>query len=694
MTKILALTAGFILLISSAFMIGGGDEEMKNKILMNLLMGRLEELHYQPQELDNEFSELAFDEFLNRMDFSKRFFTQQDLDKFDKYRTKIDDMIEAEEYTFFDIAVEAFSKRLEETEGYYKEFLAEPFDFTIEEEVELDYDKLKHAKDSEELKERWRKMLKYQTLTRLVDKLNAQDEAKENNDDSVEIKDFATLEVEAREKVMKNYDTWIKRLKREEKKDRISTYINSIVNIYDTHTGYFPPKDKEDFDIRLSGKLEGIGASLQEKDGFIQVVRIVPGSPCYMQGDLEVDDKILKVGQGAEEPTDIVDMLLGDAVQLIRGDKGTEVRLTVKKPDGSVNVIPIVRDVVLLEETYAKSALMQENGQSIGYIKLPKFYADFKNPKGRQCGKDVGIELEKLKEEGAKGVILDLRSNGGGSLQDVVNMVGHFVDKGPVVQIKARNSVPYVLKDKASGTVFDGPLVVLVNSFSASASEILAAAIQDYGRGVVIGSNTTYGKGTVQRFYNLDEFVNDDYEDFLPMGALKMTTQKFYRINGKATQHKGVVPDIILPDAYTYIETGEKEQEFAMAWDEIAPVDYDEMDLNVNALKRKSEERTSQNDIFVKLDEDAKRRKRNRDLTTHNLELDVYKSEQCQRKEESEKYKKMYDVKLDFDVTALEADLLTIADDTVKQKTNKDWIEKLEKDVYIEEAMNVIADML
>ncbi len=669
--------------------------EKKNQLLMKLVMRQLSDLHYSPKDLNDELSENVYNEYLKRQDYSKRFFTQEDVDKLEKYKLELDDQIKVNNYKFYDLAVELYNERLKNTESFYKEYLATPFDFTVDEKLEYDAKKRDYTANKEELKDRWRKLLKYQVLVRLSDKLKEQEKAIADNDTSVTIKEFALLEEESRERVMKNYDNWFKRLNRQTEKDQVTTFVNAIVNVFDPHTGYFPPKDKADFDIKLSGKLKGIGATLQEKDGLIKVVKIVPGSPCYRQGELEVDDLIMKVGQGDEEPVDITDMPLDEAVQLIRGEIGTIVKLTVKKVDGSTKVIPISRDIVLLEDTYAKSAIIEKDESKIGYIKLPKFYADFKDKKGRQCGRDVGVELEKLNEEGVEGVILDLRGNGGGSLQDVVNMVGHFIDEGPVVQIKRRSKGNYVLKDEVPGVVYDGPFVVLVNSFSASASEILAAAIQDYDRGIIIGSNSTYGKGTVQRFYDLDQYLKGDFAEFRPMGAIKLTTQKFYRINGQTTQHMGVVPDIVLPDSYSYINTGEKEQDHVIPWDEIEAVDYKKVkNKKLNKIISKSKERIKKNETFEKINEDALRRKRNKDQTTFSLNLEEYRAFKKSVEEESEKYKDIYKEQREIELALLEEDALKFADDTLKQKDNEKWLEKLEQDVYLDEAANVVVDMI
>ncbi len=694
--KFLILTTGILFAFIAGAAIFTDSDVKKNKVLMELIMASLDKQHFNPQDMDDKWSTTVFDEFVTRLDFSKRFFLQEDLEQFQAYQKEIDDMVEDKDYALLETATDVLESRIAECEDFYLDLLAEPFDFSKQEEIELDKDKIEYAKDEAERKERWRKILKHQTLIRLVDKMEEQEKAKEENDTTVTMKAFEELEIESREKVQKNYEKWFKRLSKANDKDRLATYINAIVNTYDNHSGYFPPKDKEDFDIRLSGKLEGIGATLQEDDGYIKVVRIVAGSACYRQGELEVDDKILKVAQGAEEPVDIVDMRLDEAVRLIRGKKGTEVRLTVKKLDGTSKVIPIIRDIVVLEETYAKSAIIEEQGKKVGYIKLPKFYADFNSKEGRNCSDDVRKEIVKLKEEKVEGVILDLRGNGGGSLRDVVDMTGMFIDEGPVVQIKARTGKPYVLEDEEPGVFYKDPLIILVNSFSASASEIMAAAIQDYGRGVIIGSTRTYGKGTVQRFYDLDKYIVSDENGIKPLGSLKITTQKFFRIDGRATQLKGVEPDIVLPDGYTYIETGEKEKDFAMPWNEIEAVPYETWNKlpDLYKLQGKSTKRVESNPTFTLIDENAQRRKRNKDITNYNLEFDSFKTAHCQRQEEAEKYKDLQDEALDFKAISLEVDLAEIADDTIKQRTNTEWLEKLEKDAYLEEAMNVMKDML
>ena len=347
------------------------------------------------------------------------------------------------------------------------------------------------------------------------------------------------MEAEARKRVLKYYDEQFEDLNDTDTNERLATYANTIANTYDPHTEYFAPKAKEDFDYEMTGRFEGIGATLREKEGLIYVDDIMPGSASARQGDLKKGDALLRVAQGAAEPVSIEGWRTTKAVTLIRGKKGSEVRLTVKKPDGSTKIIPIIRDVVVVDEKYAQSSVITDKGQKIGYLRLPGFYADFNDNGGRSSSDDVKKELAKLNAEGVKGVVLDLRFNGGGSLTDAVSMAGLFMESGPMVQVRDGQGRTQVLTDNDPRVQYSGPLVVLVNKFSASASEILAAAVQDYRRGVVMGSTSTYGKGTVQRIFDLDEALPNELNSIKPIGSLKLTTQKFYRVNGGSSHFSG-----------------------------------------------------------------------------------------------------------------------------------------------------------
>ena len=698
------------------------DIEEKDNLLLQTLLGGIQQLHFSPNEVDNDFSKQVFDLYLERLDSGRRWLTASELEMLKAYEMQIDDAVTNPNYEFFEKSVQLKKAGLARAEGYYKEILKAPFDFSKTEEIELDGDKKAFAKDEAQLKEYWRKSLKYDVMTRLATKLDQQEEAKNNEIDKMdsdgEAKSEASLkeemekrekllgmskedfESEAREKTMERYDDWFERLNQERRSDYMSNYLNAITNVFDPHTSYYLPKDKENFDINMSGTLEGIGARLQTGDEYTKVVSIIPGGPAWKGKELEVEDLIMKVTQGddsEEEPLDVTGLRIDDVVAKIRGKKGTEVILTVKRVDGSVKDISIVRDVVILDEGYAKSATLNYTDvvDNIGYIKLPRFYADFNRRGGRSCAVDVAKEVEKLNAQNVNGIILDLRNNGGGSLRDVVTMSGLFIEEGPIVQVKARDRKPEVLTDDDSSVQYDGPLIVMVNEFSASASEILAAALQDYGRAVIVGSNNTFGKGTVQRFFDLDSAIRGN-EELKPLGEVKMTIQKFFRINGGSTQLKGVTPDIILPDNFTYIPTGEQDNEYAMEWTEIPAVDFEQnvrsVD-NMDQLVAMSKKRVASSKVFQKVDANAKRLKAQRDDTNSTLGIKEYIKELDMLEKEAEVYEDIFTPIDALEVGNLAVDLDEINIDDSKKARNEDWLKSIKKDAYIQEALHIIKDM-
>lgn len=670
------------------------NQSDKESAIDEALIQYLNTVHYSPKEVNDDFSEKVFKLYTQRLDYNKKFLTQADIDELKKYEHSIDEDINTGRFAFFDKSMEIIDKRVDEAKTYYTDILSRPFDFSKDETVQLDPEKLSFAKDKDDLKEAWRKSLKYSTLAKVAEMMNSQEKAKEKSD-TVKIKTKDELEIEARKKILKNNDDYFKRLKEVDRNDRMAIYFNAIAGIYDPHTEFFPPKEKANFDISMSGQLEGIGAQLQQKDGMTKVSSIVPGSASYKQGQLKPGDIIIKVAQGSGEPVDITDMRLDDAVQLIRGKKGTEVRLTVKKADASIIVIPLIRDIVVIEDAYAQSAIL--NGKKkIGYIKLPTFYADFTGNGGRSCSKDVKKELQKLNDEKVDGIILDLRYNGGGSLPDVVDMAGLFIDKGPIVQVKQKIGAAQVLEDKDPAIVYNGPLTVMVNSNSASASEIMAAAIQDYKRGLIVGTSpASFGKGTVQRFYNLDDALPPAYASIKPLGEVKITMQKFYRINGGATQLKGVIPDIILPDPYYLLDQGEKEQDYPMTWDEIAPAQYKAFkpSYSLDKLKSNSEERVKNNPGFTILSDAAKRLKKQKDNTLVSLNYDKYVAEQKQYKEEAKKLEELDKEIPGIDVEPLKVDVTASASDTSKASKTKEWFKSIKKDIYLNETIAIMNEM-
>lgn len=669
----------------------------KEQAILDIMIRVLNNAHYSPVKINDEYSHKVFDTYLERMDFSRKILLQSDIDELKgKYYDAIDDQVKAQTFEFFNRSAEIAVQRVAEDRKYYTEILSKPFDFSTKETVELDPEKQGYAKDATQMKEIWRKYLKYQVMVRFVDMKKDMEKAIADKKPDAKEKADTTLEREAREKVLKTQNDIFDRLAKVDRDDRMASYLNVVTGIYDPHTEFFPPADKANFDISMSGQLEGIGATLQEKDNYIKVASIVPGSPCWKQGQLKVGDLITKVAQGDGEPVDIVGMRVDDAVKLIRGKKGTEVRLTVKKPDGSSIIIPIVRDVVILEETFAQSAIIDQQ-KKIGYIRLPSFYADKSKDKrsGHTCSEDIRKELEKLKDEKVTGIILDLRDNGGGYLDEVIKMMGLFIEKGPVVQVKTRLQGVNVYEDPDNGNVvYDGPLVVLINENSASASEILAAAIQDYHRGLVVGSSaSSFGKGTVQNFYDLDNQMSGG-DDMKPLGSLKLTIQKFYRVNGGSTQLKGVTPDIQLPGYYSFDEQGEKDLDYPMEWDQIPSASYDmwKKAPDYDKLKKASAARVAASPYFTLISTKSQQLKREKDDTDESLYLPDYQSSKTKIEEENKQFKPLEDPIKGMNVLMLDVDKKALNGDTAKTARKTDFIDKLKKDPYVSEAAFIIKD--
>lgn len=691
----------------------------KDRLLIELLTFVIEKGHYDPAKIDDTFSKAVYKNYMEAIDPSKRFFLQSDIDEFSKYQTLLDDQINARDLTFFDLTYNRLIQRIGESKKFYKEILDKPFDYKKNETMNTDYEKHSYAKNSTELKDRWYKQIKLSTLSSLTNKLEIQEgkDVSDNMDDledqtisntkkaedikkkqekekaEIENKPFDVLEKETRESQMKSLDEFFGFMTELERSDYFSVYINSIASQFDPHTSYFAPDDKERFDVSMSGKLEGIGARLQKKNDFTEISELISGGPAWRGKELEPGDAVLKVAQGAAEPVDVVGMRLDDVVKKIKGPKGTEVRLTVKKTDGTIKVISIIRDEVEIEETYARSSIVEKNGKKYGIIYLPKFYIDFENKDSRDAAKDIALEVERMKQTGVDGIVMDVRDNGGGSLKTVVDIAGLFIEKGPIVQIKSAGRKKEILSDNDPRIQYDGPLVVMVNGFSASASEILAAAIQDYKRGVIIGSSQTYGKGTVQNVIDLNQFIRgNSYGD---LGALKTTTQKFYRINGGSTQLNGVSSDVALPDRYSYLKMGERDIDNAMKWDKIDPADYKKWDRqpNLDLAIERSKRRMEQNPQFALIEENAQWIKQRQDENDFSLNIDKFRQEQTALEEKAKKYKTISKYKNDLKFASLPYENEIIKNDELLKEKRDRWHENLSKDVYVEEALNVLDDL-
>lgn len=664
----------------------------KEKLILQVVSYVLERGHYAPKDIDDTFSEAIFNNFLDATDPYKRFLTEEDIAELSVYKNQIDDQIKQSDLTFFDKFYAVLNKRIEESKGYYKEILSKPFDFSKDEVYLSDYEKMGFAKNKIELKDRWRQQLKFSTLSSYYDLIEDQKTDFEK-DKSQETKSNEELEKQAREKVLKNTDEFFDSTDEIVRDDWFYVYVNLIAEAFDPHTNYLSPQGKDLFDTDMSGKYFGIGARLQKKDGNVNIVELISGGPAWRNQELEVGDVILKVAQGDEEPVSILGMRLDDAIKLIKGPEDTEVRLTVRRIDGSQKVISIIREEIEIEETYVKSSIIQDEETKYGIINLPKFYVDFDDPKGRTAAKDVKAELERFKKEGVEGLIIDLRGNGGGSLQTVVEMAGLFIENGPIVQVKDAGKRKNVLEDKDKGITWDGPLVIMVNELSASASEILAAAMQDYKRAVIIGSKQTYGKGTVQQVYGLQDILNDTSVG--DIGALKMTIQKFYRVNGGSTQLEGVKSDIVIPDRYSYFEIGEKDMENPLQWDKIDSADYKPWNKfgDINQIVAKSKNRIADNPDFKFLDEQAKYFKSQRDDNEIPLNFDAYNAKIDSNKEAINRFKALEDYRSGLTFSSLPYELQLFEKDSTLLEKRKRWHQSLTKDIYVAEAVNVLKDL-
>ncbi|WP_298901510.1 carboxy terminal-processing peptidase [uncultured Psychroserpens sp.] len=681
------------------------DDPNKDKLLIQLITYVLENGHFDPQDLNDSFSEEVFNDYLEQLDPFKRYFYASDIEEFEAYKDQLDDQIKAYDISFFNLTHERLLKRIEESKDMYKDVLSEPFDFSKAEEFSTDYAKLSYAASKKEMKERWRRQLKFSTIANYDDLLTDQENARKQNlpneenseakaEKSIVDKSKSELEFDAREATLRSLDELYDFIEDRQRKDWFAVYINAIVEEFDPHTFYFAPEDKDRFDVAMSGNFEGIGARLQKKMDAILVNEIISGGPAWRQNELEVGDQILKVRQEDEdEGINIVGMRLDDAIKFIKGPKGTEVTLTLKKVDGTVEDITIKRDIVELEETYAKSSTVIKDDKKFGVINLPKFYVDFEDYNKRNAASDIKLEIERLKAEGVEGLVLDLRNNGGGSLQTVVDMGGLFIDEGPIVQVKTAGEPKEVLKDRDKSIVWDGPLVILVNELSASASEILAAAMQDYKRAIVIGSKQTYGKGTVQNVLDLNRIVRQNSNG--DMGALKFTTQKFYRINGGSTQLEGVKSDVVVPDRYSYIDIGEKDQENPLEWDRIDAVDYNLWGsyYDYDTTIAKSKERMANNEQLKLIDANAQWVKKIRDREMYSLNYDDYKRALDMNEQESKRFEKLSDYKTNLTFQSLPYEVKLMNKDSILKEKRERWHTSLSKDVYIEEALNVLNDL-
>jgi carboxyl-terminal processing protease len=687
------LIAGIFLAVQTMGTTNNNPPSKYEKILQ--MVGEiLTQGHFSPKDINDDFSKKVFEKYFEELDPDKNIFFQEDLGSLKKYATRIDDEIKGAPVQFFLEVSKIFNKRIEESSLIYKDILAKPFDFSVNETVVNDPDRKKFPGSEAERKDLWRKQLKYMVLQRFVDLQDARTANK--GKEGFVVKTDTELEQEARDKVKSSMDRVFERYRvKFDDDEKFSLFVNTITAMMDPHTEFMPPVDKRSFNEELSGSFDGIGAQLTQEEGNIKIASVLPGGPAQKSNEVEVGDIVVRVGQGSETPVEVAGYDVTDAVKIIRGKKGTEVRLTLRKKDGALKTISLIRDKIVQDERYVRSAIINQGNSKIGYIFLPSFYANFDDPSDpHRSSVDVAVEVKKLKEEKVDGIVIDLRNNGGGALVDVIQIAGLFIDQGPIVQVKGREKQSEVMRDDRGGVLYDGPLAVMVNEFSASASEIFAAAIQDYGRGVIIGSTSTYGKGTVQRSFGLDpeNFMAANSE----LGSLKLTQQKYYRINGGSVQLKGVIPDIVVPDYYEYLKFRERDSWNALPYDEINKANYSlwQPGFSLQTVKNLANARISSDSVFqmIKKETDL--------LAKHNdkeypLEIDQYRKEQSLNREAVKRIEKLIKLDQNLQVSYLKQDQdRYVSADKDKTERYKQWLGNISRDRYVNEAVKVIDDMV
>ncbi|SEH93276.1 carboxy terminal-processing peptidase [Epilithonimonas hominis] len=676
------------------------NDDEKMQTIMVSVKNTLSYLHYSPKPINDAYSQDVYEKYFESVDASKRYFLQSDMDEFKKHYTKLDDYLNQGNLVFYKLTIDRLYQRVDEIDKMTQDILSKPINLDENDELILEPKKRVNPLDAKQQREEWKKYIKYNILQE-IETLNSKEEAQKKKKDSVvnnklpdTIKYAPTTAEQKRVKATSEVKDLItdsfRRFKKRKKMDWFSVYMNAYTEVFDPHTNYFSPKNKEEFDMQFVGKVIGIGALIQEKKGYLYLGELTIGAPAWKSKQLTAGDKILKVkSKPNEEPVNVVGMLSDEAVRLIRGEKGTPVTLTVEKKDKTIKEVTMIREEVAIEDTFARSIVVNsKNGKKYGFIYLPSFNVDFEDPKGRNASDDIKAELIKLKKENVEGIILDLRSNGGGSLTEVGDIMGLFMNAGPYVQVKDSRGKIQVLSNKSNEPIWTGPLVVMQNELSASASEILAGAFQDYGRAAVIGSPSSFGKGTVQTFVELNRFLNTN-DDF---GALKLTIQKFYRVSGESTQRKGVEADLKMKDFFSYAEVGERFDQFALPWDKIETTSYKKLTgLNVPQLQAELDKQLLNNNNYKMLQESAEWKEALDKEETITLNQTKFNELMKKRKAQIDKFKGLdkFNNGLKFTLHTDEAERIK-KDEAFARKT-ENWRKNLERDFYLEETVDVLS---
>ena len=697
---------------------GQASQDRREATLARATLELLEKEHLLHKRIDDALSRLAFASYLDRIDSGKMFLLKADRDTLGKYADKIDDQLRAGSLELGHEGQRVLSKRVSMVEAWVAQLLASPFDHSNQEEMELDPKKVTAAATEAELKDRWRRRLELEVLERVAQMQarltppkpvkaptvagapgRPKDAAKDADDEdrgALAIRDIPKTpegrQAKARADLAKAYAARFIRLAHPAPMDAAADVVNAVAASVDPHTTYLPPADRANFDIQIRGSLEGIGAVLREKDDYIEIVELVPGGAAWRQGHLDPGDVIMSISSGRQEPIDVVNMRIDEVVKMIRGPKGTVVALGVRKATGLQEKVAITRDIVVVAEAYAKAAVISKKGQpAYGYIQLPSFYGGEGSP--RHSAQDVRRLLAELRAKKVAGVILDVRGNGGGLLGDAIEMSGAFIDRGPIVQVRDSMGQRQVLTDDTVGLDFAGPVVVLVDRFSASASEILAGALQDYRRAVIVGTSPTHGKGTVQTVIDLDSATGGK----LDLGVFKLTIQQFFGVDGSSTQLKGITPDILLPDPAGFIESGERELEHALAWSQIAPAEHDNWPATWNAavLASKSAARVAKDSVFARVTKLTELMKARKAITRVPLaEIEFTKQLAKQRADVAAASPDLDAAPTRFSVLPLEQGApVAAAANGKKDSRMAKWRDNLARDPWVDESLNILTDM-
>jgi carboxyl-terminal processing protease len=668
--------------------------------------------HVLGKPIDDSTSKEAFQHLVEDLDSAKLFLLAGDVEQLARFEADIDDELRAGDLVLGRKASALLASRRRVVGDIIAGILAKPLDFTTNDSIETEPKKRAFCKSDAELTARWRDVLKLQVLQRtqeLEDILEKRkqpktpeksvdpDDAKREAAAERALGEIPTTFEGRRDKVQKElatrYATQFTRRSVTDNLEPTRTFINAVNEAFDPHTAYLPPQEEADLGIALTGRLEGIGATLREQDHYIQVNDLVPGGAAWQQGKLDIGDLIMAVAQDGQDPVDVIDMPIGQVVSMIRGPKGTVVILTVKKADGSVKTISITRDIVRIEAAYARGAILKtKGGGDVGYVHLPSFYGDSRKPGERNATGDMRAVLTQLTKKGVTSLVFDLRGNGGGLLTHARDITGLFVKEGPVVQTKDGKGAVEVLRDDDPSVAFSGNVVVLVDRFCASAAEIVAGALQDYERAVVVGTSATHGKGTVQAVIDLDRQLRPNAD---PLGLYKVTVQGYYRVSGGSTQLKGVVPDILLPDPTSFIESGERTLPHAIPWTKIQPVPFVKAPhaWKTADLVAASAARTSKNPDLATIAKLANVMEARKNKTVEPLERSAWQAEHARTKAaldaldpEKREQKRL------MEVVPLTAGGSTSQDPRVQRQLDK-WRDSLGRDLWVDETTRVLADM-